>query len=130
MVKAIERAKAHFKQLLDEPIEIAVPESGTAEEAKETLAKGIPGWDELTKDQQTELAEIAVAQRKQRQPVKVTLTRKPEGGMSIGIAGKCEAHGLLKLQKTFAAVSMDRSTGGDSLRQLRHDGCVCCQRSG
>lgn len=26
MVKAIERAKAHFKQLLDEPIEIAVPE--------------------------------------------------------------------------------------------------------
>jgi hypothetical protein len=88
-------------------IEIAVPESGTAEEAKETLAKGIPGWDEMTKEQQTELAEIAVAQRKQRQPVKVTLTRKPEGGMSIGIAGKCEAHGLLKLQKTFAAVSMD-----------------------
>ena len=41
------------------------------------------------------------------QPVKVTLTRKPEGGMSIGIAGKCEAHGLLKLQKAFAAVSMD-----------------------
>lgn len=88
-------------------IEIAVPESGTAEEAKETLAKGIPGWDEMTKEQQTELAEIAVAQRKQRQPVKVTLTRKPEGGTSIGIAGKCEAHGLLKLQKTFAAVSMD-----------------------
>lgn len=27
-------------------IEIAVPESGTAEEAKKTLAKGIPGWDE------------------------------------------------------------------------------------
>lgn len=26
MVKAIERAKAHFKGLLDEPIEIAVPE--------------------------------------------------------------------------------------------------------
>lgn len=88
-------------------IEIAVPESGTAEEAKDTLAKSIPGWDEMSKEQQTELAEIAVAQRKQRQPVKVTLTRKPEGGMSIGIAGKCEAHGLLKLQKTFAAVSMD-----------------------
>lgn len=88
-------------------IEIAVPESGTAEEAKDTLAKSIPGWDEMSKEQQTELAEIAIAQRKQRQPVKVTLTRKPEGGTSIGIAGKCEAHGLLKLQKTFAAVSMD-----------------------
>ena len=42
----------------DRTIEIAMPESGTAEEAKETLAKGIPGWDELTKEQQTELAEI------------------------------------------------------------------------
>jgi len=88
-------------------IEIAVPESATAEEAKAAMAKGIPGWDELSKDQQTELAEIAVAQRKERQPVKVTLTRTAEGGMSIGIAGKCEAHGWLKLQKTFAAVTMD-----------------------
>lgn len=88
-------------------IEIVVPQSGTAEEAKETLAEGIPGWDELTKEQQTELAEIAVAQSKMPTPVKVTLTRKPEGGMSIGIAGNCEALGLLKLQKAFAAVSMD-----------------------
>jgi len=88
-------------------IEIAVPESGNLAEAKNTLAKGIPGWDQMTSEQQTELAEIATAQCKQRQPVKVTLTRKPGGGMSIGIAGECEAHGLLKLQKTFAAVSMD-----------------------
>jgi len=91
----------------EQVITIAVPEAGTAEEAKATLAKGIPGWDNLSKEQQTELAEIAVAQRKQPQPVKVTLTRKPTGGLTIGIAGKCEAHGLLKLQKTFAAVSMD-----------------------
>lgn len=91
----------------DKTIEIAMPVSGTAEETLETLAKSIPGWKELSKEQQTELAEIAVQQRKQHQPVKVTLTRKPEGGMSIGIAGKCEAHGLLKLQRTFAAVSMD-----------------------
>lgn len=91
----------------EQVITIAVPEAGTAEEAKATLAKGIPGWDELSKEQQTELSGIAVAQRKQPQPVKVTLTRKPTGGLTIGIAGKCEAHGLLKLQKTFAAVSMD-----------------------
>lgn len=88
-------------------IEIAMPESGTAEEAKAMLAKGIPSWDEMTKEQQTELAEIAVAQRKQRQPVKVTLTRKPEGGFSLSIAGEAEALGLLKLQKTFAAVSLE-----------------------
>jgi hypothetical protein len=88
-------------------IEIVMPESGTAEEAKGTLAKSIPGWNQMTKEQQTELAEIALAQREQRQPVKVTLTRKPEGGMSIGIAGDAEALGVLKLQKTFAAVTMD-----------------------
>lgn len=40
-------------------------------------------------------------------PVKVKLTKKPDGGNSIGIAGDCEAQGLLKLQKTFAAVTMD-----------------------
>ncbi len=91
----------------DKTIEIAMPVSGTAEDALETLAKSIPGWKELSNEQQTELAEIAVQQRKQHQPVKVTLTRKPEGGMAIGIDSKCEAHGLLKLQKTFAAVSMD-----------------------
>jgi len=88
-------------------VEIEVPESGTIEEAKATLSKSVPGWDNLAGQQQVELAEIALAQRNIRQPVKVTLTRKPEGGMSIGIAGKCEAHGLLKLQKAFAAVTMD-----------------------
>ena len=91
----------------EQVITVAVPEAGTPEEAKATLAKGIPGWDELSKEQQTELAEIAVAQRKQRQPVQVTLTRKPNGGLSINMAGKCEALGVLKLQKTFSAVSMD-----------------------
>lgn len=91
----------------EQAITIAVPEAGTAEEAKATLAKGIPGWDELSKEQQTELAEIAVAQRKERQPVKVTLTRNSSGGISIGMSEKCEAFGLLKLQKTFAAVSID-----------------------
>lgn len=91
----------------EKAIVVAVPESGTAEEAKTTLAKSISGWDELTKEQQTELAEIAVAQREIPQPVKVTLTRKPEGGMSIGMAGKCEAHGLLKLHQAFAANSLD-----------------------
>lgn len=91
----------------DNTIKIAVPEAGTAEEAKDTLGKTIPGWDDLTKDQQTELAEIAVSQRRQRQPVKMTLTRKPEGGLSISFDGQNEVHALLKLQKTFAAVSLD-----------------------
>ena len=88
-------------------INLTVPESGTIEDAKELLAKGVPGWDELNKEQQTELAEIAIERSKKRQPVKVTLTRKPDGGMTIEMAGKSEALGLLKLQKTFAAITME-----------------------
>jgi len=88
-------------------IEIAVPESGTTEEVKETLGQSVPGWDDLSDEEQSELAELARAHLKQRQPVKVTLTQTPGGGKSIGIAGKCETQGLLKLQKTFAAVTMD-----------------------
>ncbi len=87
-------------------ISVVVPASGDVEETKASLSETIPGWNDLTKEQQTEMAEIAVAQMKMRQPVKVTLTDEPSGGKSIGIAGKCEAHGILKLQKTFAAISM------------------------
>lgn len=70
-------------------------------------AKFIPGWDKLTEREKTELAEIAVFQLRAKKPVKVTLTKKPDGGNSIGIAGDCEAQGLLKLQKAFGAVTMD-----------------------
>jgi hypothetical protein len=101
------RTKATKPTKPPKTIEIAMPESATAEEAKEKLAKSIPGWDELTKDQQTELTEMAVAQCKKRQPVKVTLTSQPGGGISIGFAAGTEVHGLLKLQKAFAAVSID-----------------------
>lgn len=88
-------------------IPIRLSETGTAEEAKDDLAKSIPGWDKLTESEKTDLAEMAVAQLRARQPVKVTLTKKPDGGNSIGIAGDCEAQGLLKLQKAFGAVTMD-----------------------
>lgn len=98
------KAKASAKK---RTIEIVLPESTTPETAMEALAASIPGWDVLSKEQRTEMAEIILAQRKDRKPVQVTLARKPEGGMMIGIAGDCEAHGLLKLQKTFAAITMD-----------------------
>lgn len=88
-------------------IEIAVPESGTAEEVRKSIGQSVPGWGDLSDAEQSEVVELTRAHLKQRQPVKVTLTPKPDGGKSIGIAGKCETQGLLKLQKTFAAVSMD-----------------------
>jgi hypothetical protein len=88
-------------------IPISLRETGTAEEAKSDLANSVPGWDNLSKREQTELAELATAQLRALKPVKVTLTEKPNGSKSIGIFGDCEAQGILKLQKTFAAVTMD-----------------------
>jgi hypothetical protein len=103
------KAKSSNKEVPpnDRTITITVPENGTAEEAKGDLAKSVPGWNKLSKSEQTELAEMVTAQLRAPKPVKVTLTEKPNGGKSIGIAGDCEAQGLLKLQKTFAAVTMD-----------------------
>lgn len=88
-------------------ITLEVPDGQTVEEAETTLAKSVPGWENLNRDQKRELAEIALAQRDVRQPVQVTLTRKPEGGLQIDLDQKCEALALLKLQKIFGAVTMD-----------------------
>lgn len=103
------KAKSATKEVPanERTIPISLPETGTAEEAKNDLAKSVPGWDKLSESEKTELAEMAVSQLRARKPVKVTLTKKPDGGNSIGIAGDCEAQGLLKLQKAFGAVTMD-----------------------
>lgn len=103
------KAKSATKEVPanERTIPISLPETGTAEEAKSDLAKSVPGWDKLTEREKTELAEMATSQLRAHKPVKVTLTKKADGGNSIGIAGDCEAQGLLKLQKTFAAVTMD-----------------------
>ncbi len=98
------RAKADTQPQV---VQLAIDEHTTPEQAREELSANIPGWDKLSKEERAELAELSVAHLKQRQPVKVTLTKKPGGGTSIGIAGRCEAHGALKLHKTFAAASMD-----------------------
>lgn len=107
--KPTRRSKAAGSKSTTKPkiIEVVLPASGTPEETKSTLETGIPGWSKLTKQEQTELAEIVVKQREQRQPVKVKITQKPGSGASISIVGDCEAHGMFKLQKAFAAVSMD-----------------------
>lgn len=88
-------------------IAISLPENGTAEDIKGELAASVPGWDSLSRQEQIELAQMANSQLRAPKPVKVKLSDKPSGGKAISIAGECEAQGLLKLQKTFAAVTMD-----------------------
>jgi hypothetical protein len=85
----------------------AAPERFSVDDVRAVISKIVPGWDDLTEAEQFELAEMALALEQMPQPAKVTLARKPDGEVSLGIAGSCEALGLFKLQKTFAAVSLD-----------------------
>lgn len=87
-------------------VTIPCPNTEDAEEANRILAKEVPGWDELSQAERSELAELIRAYRG-APAVKVTMTRKPDGGWSITPAGKSEMLGLLKLHKVFASTSMD-----------------------
>jgi len=86
---------------------IELPVNGNEDDAKALLAKSLPGWENLSKTKQSELTTLAIAKGKTSAPVKVKLTRKPDGGNTISMDGDCETLSLLKLQKTFGAVSMD-----------------------
>jgi hypothetical protein len=86
---------------------LRMSETATAEEAKATIADSIPGWNELSEREQTELAQMAVAYRDARLPPKVKLVAKPNGGKRLEIDGPCETMGILRLQNLFGAPSMD-----------------------
>lgn len=75
--------------------------------AREVLEEQIPEWGELGKAEKAELVDIVMRHWDMKQPVRVTLTRKPNGVLSVGIAGKSETQGWLKLQNMFAAATMD-----------------------
>lgn len=88
-------------------VTIPFPDTDSEDEANRILAKEIPGWDELDKDEQSELARLIRDHRKRGAPAKVKLNRKPDGGWSIEPAGKSEMLALLKLHETFSANSID-----------------------
>jgi hypothetical protein len=91
--------------------------------AKALLARHVDGWADLKPNEQDEFLELALAQQKARQPVKATVTNS-ESRVEIGVAGKCEALGLLKMQQTFAAVSIPPvdARANDLLNYLRSVG--------
>ena len=105
-----ERSKRKRKdadQAKDRTIIIPFPDTDDEEKANRILAKGVPGWEKLDRDEKSEIADLIRAYRKRGNPAKVTMTRKPEGGWSIEPAGKSETLGLLKLYETFSANSID-----------------------
>lgn len=101
------RSEAKASKDTGNVVDVVIPATGTAKEAEATLAATILGWSELTEEQKAELTDLALAQQGSNLPVKVKVRTNPEGGRIIDIEGPCETYGIMKLHKTFAAVSMD-----------------------
>jgi diadenosine tetraphosphate (Ap4A) HIT family hydrolase len=89
------------------PTTIPFPDTDSEEEANRILAKNVPDWENLDKDERAELLRLIRDHRKRGAPAKVKMTRKPDGGWSIEPTGKSEMLALLKLHETFSANSID-----------------------
>lgn len=106
--KPARRAKAAASaQPQERTVTIPFPETDSEDEANRILARDVPGWDKLDKDERAELLRLIRDHRKRGTPAKVELIRKPDGGWSIKPAGKSEMLAVLKLHETFSANSID-----------------------
>lgn len=88
-------------------VTIPFPDTDSEDEANRILARDVPDWDKLDKDERAELLRLIRDHRKRGAPAKVKMTRKPDGGWSIEPTGKSEMLALLKLHETFSANSID-----------------------
>lgn len=98
------RAKASPKE---RTITIPFPDTDDDEKANGILAKDVPEWEKLDKDEKAELLRLIRDHRKRGAPAKVKMTRKSDGSWSLEPAGKVELLALLKLHETFSANSLD-----------------------
>ena len=106
--KPTRRTKAATSaQPQERTVTIPFPETDSEDEANRILARDVPGWDKLDKDERAELLRLIRDHRKRGAPAKVTMTRKADGGWSIAPAGKSEMLAVLKLHQTFSANSLD-----------------------
>lgn len=88
-------------------VTIPFPDTEDADEAIRILAKEVPGWDKLDKDERAEMLRLIRDHRKRGVPVKVKMIRKPDGAWSIDPVGKSDLLAVLKLHESFAANSLD-----------------------
>ncbi len=91
----------------DRTVTIPFPDTDSEDEANRILARDVPGWEKLDKDERAEFRRLLGEHRKRGIPVKVKLIRKPDGGYRADPAGKSEMLALLKLHQTFSANSTD-----------------------
>ncbi|WP_156139666.1 hypothetical protein [Sphingomonas sp. 35-24ZXX] len=100
-------AQAKKPEPAPKQITIDMIDGATLEQARESLAKVIPGWEALVPSEQGELAQLLLDHRKARQPAKVKLAKKANGGLSIEIDGACETQGVMRIMRAFSANTMD-----------------------
>lgn len=86
---------------------IELADGSTDEQVNSAFETSMPGWNTLAKSEQAELAQLILDHRRARQPAKVKLEKRRDDGISIGIDGACEAQGVLRLYRTFAANVME-----------------------
>lgn len=102
------RAKARASaQPQERTVTIPFPETDSEDEANRILARDVPGWDKLDKNERAELLRLIRDHRKRGTPAKVKMTRTSDGSWSIEPTGKSEMLALLKLHETFSANSID-----------------------
>ena len=104
----------------EQTVTVPFPDTDSEDEANRILAREVPGWDKLDKDERAELLRLVRKHRKRGAPAKVKMTRKPNGGWSIEPTGKSEMLGLLKLHDLFSANSIDpvNTRAGELLKYL------------
>lgn len=106
--KPARRTKAPaIAQPQERTVTIPFPDTDSEDEANRILARDVPGWEKLDKDERAELLRLIRDHRKRGAPAKVKMTRKPDGGWTIEPTGKSEMLALLKLHETFSANSID-----------------------
>lgn len=88
-------------------VTIHMVDTENEEEATRVLTENFPDWGKLSKDERADLVKLTMAYRRRGDPVTVKLIKKPEGGYSIGVAGKNETLTFLKLQQTFSTNGLD-----------------------
>lgn len=88
---------------------ITVPDVTEPDEMRKYLEENFPDWSKLGRIDRDRLVELMIKSRASPTPVKVALTRKPEGGISIDPGGHGQSMVLstLKLMDTFGASDID-----------------------
>lgn len=90
------------------------------------LSKSVPGWADLSDEQQREFVALTLDYGFATKPVTATLTRQQGGHVSVSHEGETEALSylnLLKVQKAFGAASMD-TTNARTSELLKYLGSI------